>query len=64
MATIHAEIQRIRLERAKRLLLETDLPTSQVAVASGFGSASYLGAMFRRQLGVTPARYRARVRSR
>ena len=56
--TIHEELQRVRLERAKRLLLETDLPIPSVAEAAGFASPSYLGQVFRRTFGVTPARYR------
>jgi len=60
--SIHDEIQRVRLERAKRLLLETDMPLPQVAEASGFTTASYLAQVFRRQTGMTPARYRRRAR--
>ena len=62
--SIHAEIQRVRLERARRLLLETDLPLSKIAQASGFSSPSYLAAVFHRHLGVTPVKYRANNRNR
>ena len=61
---IHTEIQRTHLERAKQLLLQTDLPLPRVARACGFGSPSYLAAVFRRQLGVTPIKYRANNRNR
>ena len=60
--TVHAEIQRVRLERAKQLLAETDLPIPKVAEATGYGSASYLGQVFRQALGTTPARFRRQVR--
>jgi LacI family transcriptional regulator len=60
--TLHAEIRRMRLERASRLLLETDLPITRVAEASGFGRASYLTQAFRQAFGSTPARYRRRMR--
>jgi LacI family transcriptional regulator len=60
--TLHAEIRRVRLERASRLLLETDLPISRVAEASGFGRASYLAQAFRQAYGSTPARYRRHMR--
>jgi LacI family transcriptional regulator len=56
--TISEELQRVRLDRAKRLLLETDLPIPNVAEASGFASPSYLAQVFRRKLGDTPAKYR------
>ena len=57
--SIGAEIKRPRLERARRMLLETDLPLPKVAEATGFGSPSYLAAVFHRELGVTPIKYRA-----
>lgn len=60
--TLHAEIRRVRLERASRLLLETDLPITRVAVAAGFGRTSYLAQAFRQAFGATPARYRRRMR--
>lgn len=62
--SIHAEIQRARLERARRLLLETDLALPKVAQACGFGSPSYLAAVFHRNLGMTPVKYRANNRNR
>lgn len=60
--TIHAEIQRVRLDRAKQLLTETDFPIPKVAEATGYGSASYLGQVFRQALGTTPARFRRQIR--
>lgn len=62
--SIHAEIERARLERARQLLLETDLPLPKIAQACGFGSASYLAAVFHRNLGTTPVKYRANNRNR
>ena len=62
--SIHAEIQRAHVDRAKHLLLETDLPLPKVAEACGFGSPSYLAAVFQRNLGVTPIKYRAKNRTR
>lgn len=57
--TIHDEIQRARLERAKRLLQETALPVPKVAEAAGYASPSYLIQVFRQHVGLTPAKYRA-----
>ncbi|MBX3433224.1 MAG: XylR family transcriptional regulator [Pirellulales bacterium] len=56
--TILDEIQFTRLERAKRLLLETTFPVSKVADFSGFGTAAYFIQFFQRRVGVTPRRYR------
>jgi LacI family transcriptional regulator len=61
--TIREEIQRNRLEHAKRMLRDTDLPISQVAHASGYNSTSYLTQVFRKEVGISPAKYRAQVRN-
>jgi AraC-like DNA-binding protein len=57
---IHEEIVRCRLERAKRLLLATDLSLKEVAVAAGFPNADNLGRTFRRAEGLTPLAFRRR----
>lgn len=54
----HEELQRCRLERAKKLLLETDLDAARVGGVSGFGSASYFNTFFRRLTGMTPLQFR------
>ena len=60
--TIQTEIQRVRLEHAKQMLRETDLPIPQIAESSGYNSVSYLTQVFRREVGVSPAKYRNRFR--
>jgi LacI family transcriptional regulator len=59
-----AEIRRVRLERAKQLLAETDLPVPDVADAAGFGSPEYLAFAFHETFGESPLKYRRRVRCR
>jgi LacI family transcriptional regulator len=56
--TILEEIQLTRLERSKRLLLETTHPISKVAELAGFGSAGYFIQFFQKHVGKTPRRYR------
>lgn len=51
-------ITRERVEHAKRLLVETDLPVSLVAERSGFQSNERLTVNFRRLVGRPPAVYR------
>jgi AraC family transcriptional regulator len=51
-------IQR-RLERAKRLLRQTHQPLALIAQEAGFADQSHLTQMFRREMGVTPGRFRA-----
>jgi LacI family transcriptional regulator len=60
--TIHAEIQRVQIQRARHLIATTDLPLKQVAMVSGFAHVNYLTTVFRRQLGTTPAEYRKSTR--
>jgi LacI family transcriptional regulator len=56
--TLHDEILRVRLGRAKELLAATDLPIATVAERLGFKHQEYMGDVFRKRLGVTPAQYR------
>lgn len=57
-----AEILRVRLELAKRLLSETDLKLAVVARRSGFRHAQRLCERFRAAVGETPGRFRTRLR--
>lgn len=59
-----AEIRRVRLERAKHLLAETDTPVPEVAHLAGFGSREYLAAVFKSELNLSPRQYRNRTQAR
>src|SRR5437667_26198 len=48
----------LRVERAKELLRNTELPVVDVALSSGFSSQSHLSYWFQRYVGVSPAAYR------
>jgi AraC family transcriptional regulator len=54
----HQYVLARRIERAKELLRNTDLPVVDVALSSGFSSQSHLSHWFIRQIGVSPAMYR------
>lgn len=56
--SVHEEIRRRQIERARQLLRETDLTLPQVADASGFGSASYFNVAFSAETGQTPGAFR------
>ncbi|MFW6154894.1 MAG: substrate-binding domain-containing protein [Planctomycetota bacterium] len=56
------EIRRVRIERAKFVLLDSDAPMSEVARRAGFSDAAYLARVFRRETGLSPSRYRGRYR--
>ncbi|PTY04035.1 AraC family transcriptional regulator [Verrucomicrobia bacterium LW23] len=55
-------ICRLRIETAKRLLAETDLPMAHVAERSGFGDPERLSVVFRRHTTMTPSAYRQSTR--
>jgi transcriptional regulator GlxA family with amidase domain len=56
-------IERLRLEAAQNLLLESHLPIKRIALRCGFGSEETMRRSFARLLGVTPQDYRSRFRS-
>jgi len=53
-----AELIKVRLERAKELLRDTNLPVTQIGKRVGFHSPEYFSNTFRRKQGLTPNRYR------
>jgi len=59
---ITAEIQRVRIERAKRELAQSKRPIYEIARDVGFGRAMRMYEVFRRELGVTPREYRKKRR--
>jgi AraC family transcriptional regulator len=59
----HQYLVRLRTERAKRLLSETDTPLAAVAFACGFANQEHLTRIFKRGYGTTPAAYRTARRS-
>ena len=62
--TVHDEIARSHLEHAVDLLVRTEMPMPAVAQASGYGSPEYFSTVFKERMGVTPLKYRARIRGR
>jgi LacI family transcriptional regulator len=61
--SIHDEIIRVRLGRARQWLQETELPLVEIAERAGFRHQEYMGAVFRLRLGITPGTIRARKKS-
>jgi LacI family transcriptional regulator len=55
----HQEITRLRIERVKLLLTETDLPLREVAQRVGFEHTEYLTVAFKREVGFTPTQFRS-----
>ena len=57
------ELDRIRLRRVRELLLATELPVAEIARRTGFAHPEYLGVMWRRHTGSSPAAWRKRAAS-
>lgn len=49
---------RLRLDRAKELLAEPDLPIAAIAAAVGFDDPNYFSRLFSRHVGLSPRRFR------
>lgn len=54
----HEEIIRTRLDQAQALLRQTRLPLAEIASRCGFTHPEYFSVSFKRELGVTPGRFR------
>lgn len=60
--TPHDYLVQRRVKRAMKLLAETDLPLSEIAVAVGFSDQSHCARRFREHVGVCPRDYRWSMR--
>jgi LacI family transcriptional regulator len=59
---IATEIRRVRIERAKRELAQSDRTLAAIAHDVGFGNIQRLYEVFRREVGVAPGEYRSQRR--
>ncbi len=60
--SIRAYCNRLKLEDARRLLLDTDHSITRIAVDTGFGDTSYFIHLFRQAYGTSPLCYRKSFR--
>lgn len=56
--TPHEEIMRVRIDRVKALLLETDLSLNVIATRAGFDYGSYMSYVFKNRTGLSPGVFR------
>ena len=56
--SVAEEIRRIRLEKARQLIISTSLSVYRVAIATGFSSGPYLTHAFHKHFGATPSELR------
>jgi AraC-like DNA-binding protein/ligand-binding sensor protein len=61
--TLTEYVSRVRVEKAKALLVDPTLRVSEIVYAAGFGSIPRFNSVFKRYVGVPPTEYRAGLRS-
>jgi transcriptional regulator GlxA family with amidase domain len=54
----HAYVLRRRVDKARDLLISTDHPVADIALAAGFSDQSHLSRHFRQSVGVSPSAFR------
>lgn len=57
---IHTYLQKLRVEEACKLLLDTDMSTKEIAVTCGFGDVKSFYSQFKRLIQMTPGQYRTK----
>lgn len=57
-------VEQVRIDFARKLLEETDVPLKTVAFRCGFHSATHMRMIFSRQLDTTPKQYREQFRTK
>jgi len=62
--TVHQEIMRVRIDRAKNLLISSDMSIVAIGDACGFGFPSQFSNAFHRETGLTPVGFRKQYRYR
>ena len=60
--TVAAEVRRLRIEMAKRLLTESGEPIRLIARETGFRTSKQLSEVFRRELDTTPRAFRKQMK--
>ncbi|MGI6777051.1 MAG: AraC family transcriptional regulator [Acetivibrionales bacterium] len=56
--TLFSYINNTRIQRARRLLIETELPIKDISIQCGFENETYFYRMFKRKMHISPIAYR------
>jgi len=62
--TMHNYILNIRINEAKRLIMNSDLSFSQIALQVGFNNYTYFSSYFKKIVGMTPFQYKKASRNK
>lgn len=57
-STINNKIEEVRIEEAKRFLIDTTMTITEIALRVGFNSSQYFSNVFKRLTGFTPTEYK------
>jgi len=53
----------LRIGKAKEMLRQTDMKTSQIARETGYNDAHYFSYIFKKNTGMTPSEYRSQYQN-
>lgn len=56
--SIHKYILNLRIRESERLLLDTDMPVSEISTRIGFNNATHFSSYFKKKMNMTPIEYR------
>jgi transcriptional regulator GlxA family with amidase domain len=62
-STLAMVYRRVRLEKARQIILKSKSPLTEIAIEVGFENASHFSRAFRQTFGQTPTQLRASCRS-
>ena len=62
-STPRQALLKMQLTIAKSLLFESEIPITQIALRSGFGSSQVFSSVFKKEFGMTPSQYRSDMKS-
>ena len=56
--SIMSYVLQLKLNKAKKMLVDNDLSVTEVSEASGFSDASYFSRVFKKEFRVSPSHYK------
>lgn len=56
--SVHAYLLELRLEKAKQLLLKSELSITEITYEIGYSHVTHFTSLFKKELGITPSEWR------